>query len=225
MSWGIGVGLLVILLMFAFFALVIFKETRTHRFWQTKVEEGDLEMIRQLVQVEVERWRAERPPKGMPAAVWQGIQGVELLEIGRDYIRASTTAEPQFALVSGSRRQVSSALEEAKRITARLAERFFYDIPHVRPERVQIDVYTTFYEAGRDATQRCILSTLARRAAAAEVDWENDPPEVIAERLEARYQLDVRGGPLPIQPDEETVRLSVNGSRGGSQFDPSGPVP
>ncbi len=225
MAWGLGIGIVIVVALFVVIGAIILRETSTHRFWQRKVEEGDLEMIRQLVQVEVERWRTERPPKGTPAAVWQGIQGVELVEIGRDYVRASTTAEPQFALVGGSRRQVSSALDEAKRITASLAERFFYDIPHVRPERVQIDVYTTYHEVGGDVTQRCILSTLARRAAVADVDWENDPPEAITERLGARYQLDNHGGALPIAPDEEAVRLSVNGSRGNGQFDRSSPAP
>ena len=210
MGWGIGWGLLIIGLVGALFAYIIFQEMRTHRFWRQKVEEGDLEMIRQLVLAEVERWRTESPPKGTPAAVWQGIQGVELVEIGREFIRASTTAEAQFAMVGDARRQVSSALDGAKRITARLAERLFYDIAHVRPERLQIDVYTTFQEVGGEATQRCILSTLAQRAAVAEIDWDNDPPEVIAEQLGARYELDSQGAALPIEPDDEAVRGGVN---------------
>ena len=217
MAWGLGAGILVVMLLFVVIGWVLFREAWTHRFWRQKVEEGDLDMISQLVQGEVGRWSTERPPKGVPAAVWQGIQGVELVEVGRDYIRAATTAEPQFALVGGSRRQVSSALDEAKRITARLDERLFYDIPHVRPERVQIDVYTTLQEPGAEVTQRCILSTIARRADAAEVDWENDPPEAIAERLGARYQVDNHGSALPIEPDEEAVRVSVNGSRAGDR--------
>jgi hypothetical protein len=215
MTWGLTVGIFFVALLFAFIGFVIFQEARTHRFWRRRVEEGDLEMIGQLVRAEVERWRTERPPKGMAASVWQGVQGVELIELGSDYIRASTTAEPVFALVGGSRRQVSSALDEARRITAHLAERFFYDVPHVRPDRVQIDVYTTFHSLGDEATQRCIMSTIANRTAAAEVDWDNDPPEVTAERLGARYQTDLRGEPVPIDPDEETVRISVNGSRSG----------
>src|SRR3990172_4116229 len=137
MAWGLGVGIIIIALIFAFFGVVIFKETRTHRFWQRKVEEGDLDMITQLVQAEVAHWRLERPPKGMPASVWQGVQSVELVEIGADYIRVSTTAEPQFALVGGARRQVTSALDEAKRVAAKLAERLFYDVPHIRPARLQ----------------------------------------------------------------------------------------
>ncbi len=210
MAWGLAVGMLIVALLFAFIGYILFKETRTHRFWQTRVEEGDLEMISQLVRVEVERWRTERPPKGMPASVWGGIQGVELVDLGRDYLRASSTAEPQFAIVGGARRQVSSALDEGKRITAQLAERFFYDVPHVRMERVQIDCYTTFHAPGGQAAQRCILSTLARRVDAAEVDWENDSPEVIAEQLGASYQLDDQGVALPFEPDEEAVRAGVD---------------
>jgi hypothetical protein len=213
MGFGIGLGIIVVAFIFALLGFIIFKEARTHRFWRRRVEEGDMEMIRQLVELEVDAWREERPPKGMPATVWQGIQGVEIVEIGRDYIRATSTAEPQFALVGASRRQVSSALDEGKRVTAKLAERFFYDIPHVRVERVQIDVYTTFHEPSGDPVQRCILSTIARRTDAAGIDWDDDPPESIAERLGARYQLDILGHAQPIEPDEETVRVSVNGSQ------------
>jgi hypothetical protein len=216
MAWGLGVGILFIALLFAFFGTVIFKETRTHRFWQRKVEEGDLDMITQLVQAEVAHWRTERPPKDMPASVWQGIQSAELVAVGPDYIRVSTTAEPQFALVSGARRQVTSALDEAKRVAAKLAERLLYDVPHVRPARLQIDCYTTLQEASGEVTQRCILSALADRAAAAEIDWDSDPPEVIAERLGARYQLDARGGALPIDPEEQAPRIGSNGARGGT---------
>lgn len=213
MAWGITAGMIMIALFFAFIATIIFKETRTHRFWRRQVEAGDLEMIGQLVQQQVDYWRSERPPKGTPAGGWQGVQSVELVEAGRDYVRASTTAEPQFAFVSGQRRQVSGALDAAKLIAARLAERFFYDIPHVRPERVQIDCYSTYHEPGGAATQRCILSLLARRADAADIDWENDAPGAIVDRLGARYEVDSRGEALPIEPDEQAVRMSANGSR------------
>lgn len=215
MSWGLTAGILVVMFLFAFFGWVIFKEALAHRFWQNKVEEGDLDMITQLVQSEVERWRTERPPKGMPATVWQGIQGVEVVEIGRDYVHVSSTSEPQFAMVAGQRRQVSNAIDEAKRISAKLAERLFYDIPHVRAERAQIDVYTTFHEADGAATQRCILTVVANREDAATIDWDNDPPEVIAEQLGARYQLDGRG--VPQQIDPEAARLSANGSHGRTE--------
>jgi hypothetical protein len=211
---GLGVGIVAICLIFAFIGVVIFREAFTHRFWQRRVDEGDLEMITQLVQVEVQRWRTERPPKGMAASVWQGIQNVEVIEIDREYVRASTTAEPQFALVGGERRQVSNAIDEAKRVTAKLAERFFYDIPHIRPARVQIDCYTTVQDGGV-ATQQCIMTTAANRADAAQIDWDADPADVIAERLGARYEIDRQGTPKTIQPDDPSYRVSTNGSHNG----------
>lgn len=219
MAWGLGVGIIIVVAMFCFVGIIIVREAATQRFWRRKVEEGDLEMITQLVQAEAQAWRSERPPKGVPAAVWQGVQGVELLSIQRDYVHASTTAEPQFAFVGGARKQVTSALDEAKRIVARLAERFFYDIPHVRLERVQIDCYSTFHDAGGDALQRCILSVVAQREDAAQIDWESDSPEVIAERLGARSHVDERGAALPIEPEAEPGRLSTNGSRQESPFE------
>ena len=209
MTWGITIGIILVMGLFAFIGFIVFKEARTHRFWQAKVEEGDLDMITQLVQAEVERWRTERPPKGMPATVWQGIQAVEVIEIAADYLHVSSTAEPQFALVAGQRRQVSSAVDEAKRITAKLAERLFYDIPHIRPDRVQIDVYTTFHQPDGVAAQACVLSVLAERSVAAAADWDNDPPEVIAEQLGVQYRLDERGLPQPIEPG--SLRVSTNG--------------
>jgi len=216
---GLGVGIVIICLLFAFIGVVIFREAFTHRFWQRKVDEGDLEMITQLVQIEVQRWRTERPAKGMAASVWQGIQNVELVDVHPEYVRASTTAEPQFALVSGERRQVSNAIDEAKRVTAKLAERFFYDIPHIRPARVQIDCYTTV-QGGGIASQRCIMTTAANREDAAQVDWDTDPSDVIAERLGARYQIDSHGVPQEIAPDDPRIRVSANGSHNGKSITP-----
>ena len=200
---GLGIGILVVAAVFVLLGYILFKETMTHRFWQTKVDEGDIEMITQLVEVEVERWHTERPPKGTSAAVWKGIQGVEIVTISLDHIHASTTAEAQFAMVGGKRKQVSSALDEGKRITARLAERFYYDIPHIRPERVQIDCYSTFQEVGGEAGQSCIISTESSREDIVEIDWDDDSPEVIAERLGARYELDDRGVAKPITPNSQ----------------------
>jgi len=213
MAWGLGVGIIVVVAMFLFVGAIIMREAATQRFWRRKVDEGDLEMITQLVQGDVQRWRNERPPKGVPAAVWQGVQGVELIAIEQDYIHASTTAEPQFAFVGGARKQVTSSLDEAKRIVALLAERFFYDIAHVRAERVQIDCYSTFHEPGGGAVQRCILTIVAHRSDAAAIDWDADSPEVIAEQLGARYRQDERGDALPIEPEGEANRPSTNGSR------------
>jgi hypothetical protein len=218
---GLGLGIVIVTLIFVFVGVVILRETATQRFWRRKVDEGDLEMVTQLVQIEVAHWRTERAPKGVPAAVWQGIQGVEIVEVTQDSVHASTTAEPQFALVGGERRQVTSALDEARRIIAKLIERFFYDIPHVRFDRVQLDCYSTFHDASGAALQRCILSVAAGREDVTHIDWEQDSPEVIAAQLGARYEIDERGSPRPIEP--EAPRVSANGARNGQAREQAAP--
>ena len=75
-------------------------------------------------------------------------------------------------------------------------------------------MYTTFHEPDGEANQRCILSTNAHRQDAAEIDWENDPPEVIAEMLGARYELDDRGHARSIQPRESPAAAGHDGARG-----------
>jgi hypothetical protein len=66
---------------------------------------------------------------------------------------------------------------------------------------VQIDIYSTFRDA-RGSTQRCILSTLADRTVASDIDWENTEAEEVVRAFGGRYALDDRGNPLPIEPDK-----------------------
>ncbi len=204
-TWGIGWALLVVFLLFLFVTYVVVQGTRAQMEWRRQVQRGNLDVIQTLVREEVERWKRERPPKGIPANVWRGVQGVEVMEIGVDYLRATTTAEAQFQMVDGQRREVSSALDEAMKVTVQLADMFLYDIPHVRPDRVQIDVYTTFRSDTGETRQECILSTVVRRQDVVDLDWEAPAPDVIR-AMGGRYQLDMAGHALPITPDTESVR-------------------
>jgi len=213
MEWGLAWGLLAVVLIALVIAYAVIQETRAQRHWRALVKAGDIDAIRTIVESEVNRWRTERMPRGVLPSVWHGVQTAELIEVGTDYVRAGCSAEGQYAVVGHRREEVSSALREAMKLTVKLADMLLYDIPNVELERVQVDAYTTFRGRSGAANQRCILSTLAQRSAAGEVDWENDPPEVIAERLGARYLLDNHGAALPIEPDEEAVRVSMNGSR------------
>lgn len=204
-TWGIGWALLVVFLLLLFVTYVVVQGTRAQMEWRRQVQRGNLDVIQTLVTEEVERWKRDRPPKGVPANVWRGVQGVELMEIGVDYVRATTTAEAQFQMVDGRRREVSSALDEAMKVTVQLADMFLYDIPHVRPDRVQIDVYTTFRTDTGETRQECILSTVVRRQDVIDLDWEAPPHEIIR-AMGGRYQLDMAGHALPITPDTESVR-------------------
>lgn len=212
MGWGIGWGLLIVAIIVALITYVIVQEIRAQQHWRRLVEQGDLDAIRQIVQGEVKRWREDRPPRDVHPSLWHGVQTVELLEVGRDYVRLTCTAEGQYAVVDGQRREVSTALSEGMKLTAKLADMFLYDIPNLRLDRVQIDVYTTFRNRHGAATQDCILSTLARRSDAQRVDWEASSPEEIVATLGGRFRRDHSGAALAIEPDAETVRVSRSGA-------------
>lgn len=200
MAWGIGWGLLIIFILVLIVAYVIIQETRAQQHWRGLVAGGDVDAVRTLIEDQVEEWRRERPPRDMPASLWQGIQNAELLEVGADYARISTAAEGQYALMGGERREVSSPLDEAMRLTVKLADRFLYDVPNVRLDRVQVDVYTSFRQEHGLASQRCILSTVARRDVAADVDWDGAMPEEIVRQFGGVYRVDELGSPLSVEP-------------------------
>jgi hypothetical protein len=206
-GWGIGWALLIVAVIVALITYVIVQEMRAQQYWRRLVEQGDLDAIRRVVQSEVERWREDRPPSDVPVSLWRGVQTVELLEVGRDYLRLTCTAEGQYAMLDGQRREVSTALSEGMKLTAKLADMFLYDIPNLRLDRVQIDVYTAFRDRRGAATQDCILSTLVRRSDAQRVDWEGFSPEEIVAAFGGRFRRDHGGAALPIEPDAETVRV------------------
>lgn len=200
-DWGLAFGSVLVLLLFLFIGYIVIQGTRVQLAWRQRVQEGDVDAIQTLVSEEVGRWKTARMPKGMQPSVWHGVQSAELLEVTPDSFRLSALAEGQYAQVSGDRREVSSALREGMKLTAQLADMAFYDIPNVVLPYVQIDIYSTFRDV-RGATQQCILSTLATRSIAAEIDWESMDAEDIARAFGARYALDDRGNPLPIEPDK-----------------------
>lgn len=209
MAWGIGWGILIIAIFVALISYVIIQETRAQNYWRRLVQQGDVDTIRRLIQQEIQRWHEEPAPRDVPLPVWRGVQTVELVEVGPDYARVSCDAEGQYAMVGGQRREVSSALGEGMKMTAKLADMLLYDLTHVRLDRVQIDVYATFRGHESGATQECILSTLVRRSDARDLDWESLSPEEIVAVFGGRYRRDGSGAPLPIEPDAEAVRVSV----------------
>src|SRR5574338_141138 len=191
-DWGIAVAIFFILGLFLITGFVIIQGTRQQVYWRGRVEGGDVEAIRVLVGDEVTRWKTARAPRGIAPAVWHGIQGAELVDVAPDGVRLSATAEGQYALAGGERREVASALSEAMRLTARLADMVLYDIPNVKLPYAQIDVYST-YRDGDGAAQRCIMTTVARRDVADALDWDEMPAEDVVRAFGGRYALDDRG--------------------------------
>jgi hypothetical protein len=199
-DWGLVFGSMLVLLLFLVVGYVVIQGTRVQLAWRQRVEEGDVDAIQVLVSEEVNRWKTARMPKGMEPSIWHGVQGAELLEVTPDSFRLSASAEGQYALVSGERREVSNALREGMKLTTQLADMSLYDIPNVKLPYVQIDIYSTFRD-DRGSSQQCILSTLAERSIASDIDWDGMEADEIVHAFGGRYALDDRGNPLPIEPD------------------------
>jgi hypothetical protein len=196
MTWGI----LVVLGLGLFLTYVIWQETRSHLRWRDLVQQGNVWAIRELITAEVDRWHRMRPPGGVSAALWAGVQTAEIVAIGHDHAQLACGTEGEYRMAGGRREQVTTALEAATRLAAKLIEMVLYDIPEVKLDVVRIDVYSTFGSGEGSTEQRCILSTTASRAAAHDIDWERTPAREIIQQFETRTNIDVAGIARPIEP-------------------------
>ena len=220
MNEGVTIAFLIIALIFGGIGLVLFKEARTHRFWRQLVAQNDMEAIQGILDQEIEHWRTQRPPKDVSAAVWAGVQGLDLVSASANHVRVSTSADPEFGAVDGKREQVASSLDTAYATALRLVEMIFYDIPNFRPNDVRVDVYTTFRNAEGVAEALPILCVEADRASAMSLDW-NLPPAALAREFEVTANRAPTGEPRPIElPDDrfadivqETMDAPTEGQR------------
>jgi hypothetical protein len=199
-DYGIMVGIGVLLLLFLLVAWVIVQGTRSQLAWRALVDAGDVNAIQTLVGEEVTRWKTAKMPKGVSPGLWHGVQSAELVEVKPEGVRVVATAEGQYALVDGTRREVTSALDEAFALTARLADMVMYDIPNVKLPYVQVDIYSTFRDES-GAGQRCIMSTLCERDTADHIDWDEMSGQEVVRAFGGRYSLDDHGHPNAIDPD------------------------
>ena len=193
------IAAIVLFVLFVLVGIVIFKEVRTHLFWRRLVAEGDLDAIGQILAGEIDRWQAQRPPKGVSAAIWAGVQGMELIYGTRRLVYVGSTAEAEFRLVEGERTQVATALDTAFATAALLVEMILYDVPNLRPAYVRVDVYTTFRDESGVAVPRPILSLTADRETAAPLDWDWASPDEIMQTFSPLYRLSDSGEPLAIE--------------------------
>jgi hypothetical protein len=169
-------GILFILFILLFVGFVVVQGTMAQLKWRSLVAEGDVDAIRQLVEAEVEQWHSARVPRGVPALLWHGIQTVEVTEIDANGARVNCSGEGEYALIDGRRVETSSPLAEGMKITMKLAEMMLYDIPNVKLDHVQIDVYTSFRDDSGRAEPRCVLSTRVERRMVEHIDWEETQP-------------------------------------------------
>ena len=197
----IGIGIVFLLL-----AYIVIQGTRAAAAWRKAAAAGDVEVIRRILEDGISAWRSMRRPKDVTPDVWRGIQSLEVVDVGPDSLQVSCQAESEYRLLDGRWVETANPLQEGIAITARAADMLLYELPHFKPQRVQVDVYTTFRGPDGASHRQCILSTPAGREAARGVDWESWTAAQIVEALGGRYRLAGSGLPLPIDPEQPSPR-------------------
>ncbi len=194
----IVLGSIVVLAIFLFVGWAVSTEMFQHRAWRRRVESGDVDIVGALIEEALGSWRRARPPKGTPANVWAGVQGVQLVAVGPDSATLSASAEPEFRSEDGARVQVASALDAAIATAARVVDMMMYDVPNLRLGTVRVDMYSTFTGTNGAPVQQPILSTTADRAVADSLTWEALTPEEILGRFETTFERAPSGQPQAI---------------------------
>jgi hypothetical protein len=203
----IVVGSIVILAIFLFVGWAVATEMFQHRSWRRRVESGDVAIVRALIEEALGSWRRARPPKGLPAALWAGVQGAQLVAVTADSATVSASAEGEFRTEGSQRVQVASALDEAIALAARLADMLLYDVPNLRLGAVRVDVYSTFTGEAGTPVQRPILTTTAFRSVADGLNWEALTPGEVLGRFETTFDRapSGQGRPIVLAPVEGTL--------------------
>ncbi len=219
MEWG----LLGISVAFLFVAYVVIQGTRAAMAWRKAAAGGDLDVIRRIVEDAIAAWGSQKRPQEVPADVWRGVQGLELVDVGPDWVRVSCQAQGEYRLQDGRWVETANPLQEGIAIAAKAAEMLLYELFHFRPERVQVDVYTTFRDTDGAMRRQCILSLPATRQAARQVDWDGWTAAEVVDALGGRYRLGEGGQPLPIDPGEPLEPAASGSSPRRSRGAPAGP--
>jgi hypothetical protein len=207
MQWAILVIFLLVLLL----SYIIIQGTRAALAWRSAAAAGDVKVIREILEDSIAAWSSMKRPKEVPPDVWRGVQSIQLVDVAPDFVRVSCQAQSEYKMYEGRWIEVRNPLQEGMAIGARSAEMLFYELPHYRPDRIQVDVYTSFREGDRPTTIECILSIETDRETARQVDWDEWSGNEIIDRLGARYLLGERGQPLPVEVEPPPSRDEAEG--------------
>ncbi len=194
MEWGI----LVIALLGIALVFIVLQASLASRHWRQVIAGGDVDALREALDAAFEDWRGGKPPRDMPPADWRGLQSAALVVADRDRCRVSLLADADVRVIENRREQVGPPLMVARRIALSMVERLLYEIPHVRFEEVQVDVYTQYRESDGSPRQQCVLATRVTRAAAAVSDWDTAEPAEILSGWETREATSERS----LDPDD-----------------------
>ncbi len=97
MEWAV-LGLFI---MFVIVTYIVVQGTRAALAWRKAAAEGDVKVIRDIVEDSLGAWRSMKRPKEVSPDVWRGIQGMQIVEVDAELVRVSCQAEGDYRLVNG----------------------------------------------------------------------------------------------------------------------------
>src|SRR5881398_1103944 len=100
MEWAV-LGLFI---MFVIVTYIVVQGTRAALAWRKAAAEGDVKVIRDIVEDSLGAWR--------------GIQGMQIVEVDAELVRVSCQAEGDYRLVNGRWVETANPLHEATAVTA-----------------------------------------------------------------------------------------------------------
>jgi hypothetical protein len=196
MPWAVlGLGILFLIVTY-----IILQGTRAALAWREAAAKGDVKVIRDIVEDCIKGWSGQKRPKPVAPETWRGIQSMQLVDVDPGYVRVSVIAESEYRMENGAWVEIRNPLHEGFAITAKAADMLFYELPHYRPERLQVDVYAQYRSEDGATRRECILSTYTDREVARTIDWEEWTAEEVVRALGGLYRLSDTGRPLPIEP-------------------------
>ncbi len=199
----IVIGSLITLAIFLFVGWAVSAEMYQQRWWRRKVAEGNVDIIGALINEAIGHWQRSRIPAEMPGSRWAAIQAVELVAVTPNAATLSTSVVPEYRTEEGRRIKVSSDLDEGVELAAKLLDLLMYDVPNLRLGEVRIDIFASLGEAG----QQPIVSAVAGRATADELNWEELSATEILSRFDTLVAEERNGAIIPIElPPVEGVR-------------------
>jgi hypothetical protein len=205
MPWAIA-GIFVIFLLIAY---IIVQGTRAALAWRKAAAEGDVRVIRDIVDDAIKVWSSQKRPKEVRVEVWRGVQSMQAIEVAPGYVHVSVSAESEYRQDAGRWVEISNPFQSGTEIAAKAVDMLLYELPHYRPDDVQVDVYAQYRDDSGATRYDCVVSVQASREQARAVDWDEWTPSQVISEFDSRYKLSDTGRPLPVEPLETPERYRL----------------
>lgn len=194
----IEVGIILTVLIGGTVGWVIVQSFFGHRYWRRAIAAGDETAMRAALIEALDTWRRMRPDRDVIPSDWRALQSAGIVAADSTRCRVSLLADPDIRVVDGVRDEVGGAIHVARRSAVMMAERLLYEIPLIRFDAVQVDVYTQ-YRGPDGATETvCLLTTQLTREEGADTYWD----ELGFEEILATWQTRERQPDAPLDPEE-----------------------